>query len=109
MATQKRLLVRISLICGIASSLLYVAMNVFVPMQWEGYSSASQTVSELSAIGAPTRSTMGAAGHRLQPTCGRLRMGRPAIGRSDSHPARRGMVDRRQRTPRTRLATDASA
>lgn len=44
------------LICGIASSLLYVAMNVFVAMQWEGYSSASQTVSELSAIGAPTRS-----------------------------------------------------
>ena len=44
------------LICGIASSVLYVAMNVFVAMQWEGYSSASQTVSELSAIGAPTRS-----------------------------------------------------
>ena len=43
------------LICGILSSLLYVAMNVFVPLQWEGYSSASQTVSELSAIGAPTR------------------------------------------------------
>ena len=57
MATQKRLLVRISLLCGIASSLLYVAMNAFVPMLWEGYSSASQTVSELSAIGAPTRST----------------------------------------------------
>jgi pimeloyl-ACP methyl ester carboxylesterase len=31
-------------------------MNLFVAMQWEGYSSASQTVSELSAIGAPTRS-----------------------------------------------------
>jgi hypothetical protein len=46
---------RLLLVCGIASSLLYVAMNVFVPMQWEGYSSASQTVSELSAIGAPTR------------------------------------------------------
>jgi hypothetical protein len=30
-------------------------MNVIVAMQWEGYSSASQTVSELSAIGAPTR------------------------------------------------------
>src|SRR5258705_1107800 len=43
------------LVCGIISSLLYVAMNVFVPMQWDGYSSASQTVSELSAIGAPTR------------------------------------------------------
>jgi hypothetical protein len=46
---------KILLICGIVSSLLYVATNVFVPMQWEGYSSASQTVSELSAIGAPTR------------------------------------------------------
>jgi pimeloyl-ACP methyl ester carboxylesterase len=51
------------LICGIASSLLYVAMNVVVAMQWEAYSSASQTVSELSAIGAPTRAlwaTLGA-------------------------------------------------
>jgi len=46
----------ILLVCGILSSLLYVAMNVVVPMQWEGYSSVSQTVSELSAIGAPTRS-----------------------------------------------------
>jgi hypothetical protein len=41
--------------CGILSSLLYSAMTVFVAMQWEGYSSASQTISELSAIGAPTR------------------------------------------------------
>ena len=30
-------------------------MNIFVPMFFEGYSSASQTVSELSAINAPTR------------------------------------------------------
>src|SRR6185436_16194669 len=37
------------------SSLLYAAMNVVVPMVAEGYSSVSQTVSELSAIGAPTR------------------------------------------------------
>jgi hypothetical protein len=44
------------LACGILSSILYVAMLVFVPMQWDSYSSASQTVSELSAIGAPTRS-----------------------------------------------------
>ena len=48
-------LVRIALVGGIASSLLYAAMNVFVPMQWEGYNSASQTVSELSAVDAPTR------------------------------------------------------
>ena len=40
---------------GIASSVLYTTMLVVVPMRWEGYSSASQTVSELSAIGAPTR------------------------------------------------------
>ncbi len=42
--------------CGILSSMLYVAMTVLVAMQWEGYDSASQTISELSAIGAPTRS-----------------------------------------------------
>jgi hypothetical protein len=46
---------KILLVCGILSSLLYVAMLVVVAMRWEGYSSASQTVSELSAIGAPTR------------------------------------------------------
>ena len=42
------------LVCGILSSLLYVAMNVFVPMLFEGYSLVSQTVSELSAIGERT-------------------------------------------------------
>ena len=46
---------KILLVCGILSSLLCVGMNVFVPMQWEGYSPASQTVSQLSAIDAPTR------------------------------------------------------
>jgi hypothetical protein len=44
------------LVCGVLSSLIYVGMTVFVAMQWEGYSSASQTISELSAIDAPTRS-----------------------------------------------------
>ena len=46
---------KILLACGVLSSLLYVAMTVFVAMQWKSYSSASQTISELSAIGAPTR------------------------------------------------------
>jgi hypothetical protein len=46
---------QILLICGILSSLLYAAMNVLVAMQWPSYSSVSQTISELSAIGAPTR------------------------------------------------------
>src|ERR1041384_7123657 len=43
------------LTCGIAASLLYAGMNVFIPMQWNEYSSVAQAISELSAIGAPTR------------------------------------------------------
>jgi len=46
---------RALLACGILASLLYAAMLIFIPMQWQGYSSASQAISELSAIGAPTR------------------------------------------------------
>lgn len=41
--------------CGIVSSLLYVAANVAGARRWREYSSSSQTVSELSAIGAPSR------------------------------------------------------
>ncbi len=48
-------LTKVLLICGILSSLLYIVMNIFVAKQNEDYSSFSQTVSELSAIGAPTR------------------------------------------------------
>lgn len=44
------------LICGILSSLLYVGTDILAAMQWEGYSYTSQAVSELQAIGAPTRS-----------------------------------------------------
>jgi hypothetical protein len=47
---------RVLLIGGVVSALLYAAMLVLVPMGWPGYSSATQTVSELSAIDAPTRS-----------------------------------------------------
>ena len=43
------------LTCGVLYSLLYVGMNILAALSYEGYSSASQTVSELSAIGAPTR------------------------------------------------------
>ena len=46
---------RVLLACGLLSSVLYVAMNVAVPMQWPDYDWTSQAVSELSAIGAPTR------------------------------------------------------
>jgi hypothetical protein len=47
---------RVFLVCGILSSLLYVAILVVAPMLWVHYSSTSQTVSELFAIGAPSRS-----------------------------------------------------
>ena len=47
---------KLLLLCGILSSLLYIAMTVFVAAEWPGYSSAAQTISELSAVGAPTRS-----------------------------------------------------
>lgn len=46
---------RLLLSCGIVSSVLYAAMSVLVAREWEGYSSASQVISELSAVGAPTR------------------------------------------------------
>ena len=46
---------RIALGCGIVSSVLYVAVNVVTVLRDPAYSALDQTVSELSAIGAPTR------------------------------------------------------
>jgi Protein of unknown function (DUF998) len=41
--------------CGILSSLAYVAANVLGARRWRDYSLASHTISELSAMGAPSR------------------------------------------------------
>ena len=41
--------------CGVISSLLYVAANLRGARRWREYSVTSQTVSELSAVGAPSR------------------------------------------------------
>jgi hypothetical protein len=46
---------KVLLTCGILSSLVYIAINIYVPTRYEGYDLSSLTVSELSAIGAPTR------------------------------------------------------
>ena len=46
---------KVLLLCGILSSLLYIGTDVIAAMQWEGYSYVSQAVSELQAVGAPTR------------------------------------------------------
>ncbi len=51
---------KVLLVCGILSSLLYGAMMEMI--RFEGYSPVSQTVSELSAIGAPTRPLWGLLG-----------------------------------------------
>jgi len=40
---------------GILSSLLYATITAIVPLQWPEYSWTAQTISELSAVGAPTR------------------------------------------------------
>jgi hypothetical protein len=45
---------QVLLACGILSSLLYVATDVLGGMSYEGYSFASQMISELMAIGAPS-------------------------------------------------------
>jgi hypothetical protein len=44
------------LVCGIVAPVLYVVTTVIAGQMWEGYSSASQSVSELFAVEAPTKS-----------------------------------------------------
>jgi hypothetical protein len=43
------------LLCGVLSSVVHVAVDLFTSAVTPGYSYVDQTVSELSAIGAPTR------------------------------------------------------
>jgi hypothetical protein len=52
---RKRMVRKILLICGILAPLLYVGSDIVAAMYWEGYSYTAQSVSELRAIGAPTR------------------------------------------------------
>lgn len=49
------------LLCGIASSLLYIAIVVLSASRWESYDSTSQTISELIAIDAPTKALAGSS------------------------------------------------
>lgn len=43
------------LVCGILAALLYLIADIAGGLSWPGYSFAAQTISELSAIGAPSR------------------------------------------------------
>ena len=49
------LLRKVLLVCGIVSPVLYAISDVLAGMQWKGYSFRDQTISELGAIGAPSR------------------------------------------------------
>ncbi len=58
-AVARRAIVRKALlVCGILSSLLYVATLYYGATQWAGYSSTSQAISELFAIDAPSRAVV---------------------------------------------------
>lgn len=50
-----KVLRKILLVCGILSSLLYVSGDIVAAMSWHSYSYTSQSISELLAIGSPTR------------------------------------------------------
>jgi hypothetical protein len=52
-------LVRTALLAGPVASVYYAAITTLVPRQWPTYDAWSQTISELSAIGAPTRALWG--------------------------------------------------
>jgi hypothetical membrane protein len=43
------------LACGIVAPVLYGVTTMIAPLRWEGYSAASQTISELFAVEAPTK------------------------------------------------------
>lgn len=56
-AVARHVMVRkLLLVCGIVAPVLYVVTIVIADLMWEGYSSASQSVSELFAVEAPTKS-----------------------------------------------------
>jgi hypothetical protein len=56
--TRTKQVPTILLVCGIVSSLFYIGTDVLAAMSYDGYSYTSQTVSELIAIGAPTRAVV---------------------------------------------------
>lgn len=46
---------KVLLVCGILAALAQVGTDLLGGMLWKGYNFASQAISELTAIGAPTR------------------------------------------------------
>lgn len=52
--SNKKQLMKILLICGILSPLLYAAADISAGLLWQGYSFRDQAISELGAVGAPS-------------------------------------------------------
>lgn len=50
------------LVCGVVSTVVYLAMDILGSLWWEGYSYVNQTISELAALGAPSRTIAVALG-----------------------------------------------
>jgi hypothetical protein len=46
---------RALLLCGVVSSIVYLSADAIGSLRWDGYSYLDQTVSELAAIGSPSR------------------------------------------------------
>ncbi len=46
---------QVLLLCGVLSPLLYALADALAGIRWDGYSFRDQTISELGAIGAPSR------------------------------------------------------
>ena len=51
-----KVILKFLLLCGIASSVVYVATDVLAALSWPAYDYTAQSVSQLLAIGTPTRS-----------------------------------------------------
>lgn len=55
MPARETIIRRALLACGILSSLLYLATDILGGLRYEGYSFVNQAISELGAIGAPSK------------------------------------------------------
>ena len=53
-AARSSMVRQVLLVCGLLSSLLYVATDILGGLRYEGYSFTSQMISELMAVGAPS-------------------------------------------------------
>ncbi len=54
-SSKYRTITNVLLACGILAPLFYISTDLLAAISYEGYNYIDQAISELSAIGAPTR------------------------------------------------------